>query len=98
MRCNSLAVAALFVGLAGARGADMPGKDADVRKRDARALAKRIDDLLGTGWQAAKVQPAPLADDAEFLRRVSIDLAGRIPTVAEARAFLDSKAPDKREQ
>jgi len=38
------------------------------------------------------------ADDAEFLRRVCLDLAGKIPTAAEARDFLDDPAPDKRER
>ncbi len=36
------------------------------------------------------------SDDAEFLRRVYLDLAGRIPSVAEARMFLDDKRPNKR--
>ena len=36
------------------------------------------------------------ADDAEFLRRVYLDLAGRVPSVAEARKFLDDRRPDKR--
>ena len=35
------------------------------------------------------------ADDAEFLRRVTLDLAGRIPTTAETRAFVGSTAPTK---
>jgi len=34
--------------------------------------------------------------DAEFLRRVSLDLNGTIPTADEARAFLDNPSPDKR--
>jgi hypothetical protein len=63
---------------------------------EARALVVKIDQLIAERWTAAKVQPAPLADDAEFLRRVYIDLAGRIPSVAEARAFLEDKQPDKR--
>jgi hypothetical protein len=71
-----------------------PAKPAD----DARALAARINQHLAAGWKAAGVEPAPLAGDAEFLRRASIDLAGRIPTVAEARAFLRDRAPDKRER
>ena len=43
-----------------------------------------------------KVNPARPADDAEFLRRVYLDLVGIIPTHEEAKAFLDDKAPDKR--
>ena len=41
-------------------------------------------------------QPARPADDAEFLRRVYLDLVGKIPTAAEARDFLDDPSPDKR--
>ena len=41
---------------------------------------------------------APLATDAEFLRRISLDLTGMIPTAGEARAFLDDPSPYKRER
>ena len=40
--------------------------------------------------------PAAVADDGEFLRRVSLDLIGKIPTAAEARDFLDDPSRDKR--
>lgn len=75
-----------------------PAAFANDPQPDARALAlaARIDKHLADGWAAAKVEPAPLADDAEFLRRIYLDLAGRIPGVAEARKFLDDKRPDKR--
>jgi len=43
-------------------------------------------------------QVAAPATDAEFLRRVSLDLIGMIPTPAEARAFLDDPSPYKRER
>ena len=52
--------------------------------------------LLAAKWAEAKVRPAPPADDAEFLRRVYLDLVGKIPTAAEAREFLDDPSPDKR--
>jgi hypothetical protein len=65
---------------------------------DTRALAERIDQHLFTAHAAAKVQPAPLADDAEYLRRVWLDLGGRIPSVSEGRDFLDDKRSDRRER
>jgi hypothetical protein len=63
---------------------------------DVAALAARIDQLIEAGYDANNVQPAPLADDAEFVRRVYLDLAGRIPHVSEVRAFLDDQSPNKR--
>ena len=61
-----------------------------------RALTAKVDAHLARAWAEAKVEPARAADDAEFLRRVSLDVAGKIPTAAEARAFLDDPRPDKR--
>jgi len=55
--------------------------------------APTIDGLLAQAWEEASVRPAPLVDDAEFLRRLSLDLIGRVPTVAELRSF--SAAPDR---
>ena len=52
--------------------------------------------MLGSRWAAAKIRPAPVADDGEFLRRVSLDLIGKIPTAAEARDFLDDPSKSKR--
>ena len=69
-----------------------------VAGRDVQALAARIDHHIAAGCKAAQVEPVPLADDAEFLRRVYLDLAGRVPTVAEARAFQREQATDKRRQ
>src|SRR3954471_19580971 len=87
-----LACLALLAVAAVAPGADPPTR-AD---KDALAVAARIDKHLADGWSEAKVKPAPAAGDAEFLRRVSLHLAGRIPSVAEVRAFLRDTSADKR--
>ena len=49
-------------------------------------------------WKKARVTPAPPAGDAEFLRRVTLDLAGRVPTIEEAERFLADAAADKRQR
>ena len=72
-------------------------KRAGASTGDVRALTELIDREVAAKWAAAGVKPAPQADDAEFLRRVSLDLIGKVPTVAEVHAFLDDPAPDKRE-
>ncbi len=63
---------------------------------DAQALTARVDAVLAARWAEAKIRPAAVADDGEFLRRVSLDLIGKIPTAAEARDFLDDPSQGKR--
>jgi Protein of unknown function (DUF1553)/Protein of unknown function (DUF1549) len=57
-----------------------------------------IDDEIFATMKRAAVYPAALSSDSEFLRRVTIDLAGRIPTSCEILAFLDDASPDKRDR
>ena len=42
--------------------------------------------------------PSPACDDATFIRRVTLDLAGRLPTTDETVSFLDNTDLDKREE
>ena len=55
-----------------------------------------IDRAMRGQWEAVGLQPAPLSDDGEFVRRVYLDLIGTLPTVEEVRGFLDSTDPQKR--
>ena len=59
-------------------------------------LHQRIDRHIAAGLPDYDRTAAPVAGDAEFLRRVSLDLTGRVPATTEARAFLADKSPDKR--
>src|SRR5262245_66635045 len=71
---------------------------ADDRTDPAAKLASRIDALIEAGWKAKGIPPAPVTDDAAFLRRAWLDLAGHIPPLTEVRDFLDDDAPAKRRQ
>jgi hypothetical protein len=75
-------------------GADQPATPD--RLADAALLAARVDELTAKHWEKHHVGPAAAAGDAEFLRRVTLDLAGRIPTRGGATAFAADQAPDKR--
>jgi hypothetical protein len=57
-----------------------------------------IDDHVFTNLKAIGIPPSPLCDDSTFLRRVSLDIGGRLPTLEETRAFIASREPDKRER
>src|SRR4030095_7850052 len=60
------------------------------------ASASFIHQLAAEKMNADGVVPARPAGDAEFLRRVSLDLTGRIPSVDRAAAFLDDSNASKR--
>lgn len=62
------------------------------------AMARRIDALLEAAWADRGIVPAAPAADERFLRRVSLDLIGRIPRVSEIREFLGDAAADRRRQ
>jgi hypothetical protein len=62
------------------------------------ALIRRIDGWIEAGWQRESVAPTARSSDSEFLRRVTLDLTGVVPRVAEVRSFLADQASDKRER
>ncbi len=84
------AVAAMGVGAFGAgpaRAADPP---------DAAAVAQQVDLALSSHQKAAGIAPLAACDDATFLRRAWIDLAGRTPPFLAAHDFLADSSQNKR--
>ncbi len=56
-----------------------------------------IDDLVFNKLKQLGLPPSEPADDNTFIRRVTIDIAGRLPTPAEVQAFASDANPKKRE-
>src|ERR1700722_6785390 len=63
---------------------------------DSKALAGRIDHWLEVRQATQGAKAAPIADDAEFIRRAYLDLSGCVPPLIDARDFIDDRRPDKR--
>ncbi len=71
-----------------ARGAELPSADLPIEQVIDQFVQQRLD--------AEKVAAAPQADDANLLRRLMLDVAGRIPTSEEARTYVANGSSTKR--
>ena len=57
-----------------------------------------VDTLVFQKLKQLGMPPSAICDDATYLRRVTLDVAGRLPTLEERAAFAADKAPNKRDQ
>jgi hypothetical protein len=56
----------------------------------------KINEQIRQVWSDNNMTPSPPATDGEWCRRVFLDILGRVPSVAELRAFISSKEPDRK--
>ena len=71
---------------------------AQLTERSRAEVVAAINAVFRTSWKAEKVTPADPASDTEYLRRLYLDLAGRVPAVSEVRAFRADDAEGRRER
>jgi hypothetical protein len=64
----------------------------------AAATVNEIDAFINARLLAAGISPAPLADDEAFIRRLSLDVRGVIPSPEEIEQFLADAAPNRRQR
>jgi hypothetical protein len=101
---RSLAIAAtlsvvLLIGYGqGSKGAEGEKQGAISQVAPAKARLDLIDQRLKEAWEQASIKPSSVATDEEFLRRVYLDLIGRIPNIQEASGFLQAKESGKRQK
>jgi len=102
MRTAARLMAATAAGFALALAAALPASPARAGSDDgdallaAAALSRTIDREIDAALAAESIAPVGPSDDAEFLRRATLDVLGVPPTEAEVRAFLSSNEPGKR--
>lgn len=65
------------------------------QKKAPPAVKSDFDRFLNRMWKLEKITPALEASDCVMVRRLYIDLAGRVPTPAEARRYIADKNPHK---
>lgn len=93
MRCYIIFSAALvtFLSLSANEGYQLSNEQL-------KTITKKIDALVGQKLKQENLKPNPNIDDATFLKRTFVRAAGRIPNLDEAKSFLDSKEPQKRQK
>lgn len=89
MRLRALLIAAACAFAPGAaRADDLPAAS--------KPMEQVIDQIIDAALTDAGITPAPQADDATVIRRLTLDLVGRIPTTGEVDAYVKSTDADKR--
>jgi hypothetical protein len=98
VQCACLIYVSLMLG--GAPAADV--SDVETKTTDSfttgssDVVINYIDQQISQGWSDNEVQPSPLATDAEWIRRVYLDIVGRIPSAVEVTAFMSDKDKSRR--
>ncbi len=58
----------------------------------------KVDELVAAKWKRMKILPSDLCTDAEFIRRVHLDLTGLPPTADDVRKFLADKKDSRKKR
>ncbi|SIO24914.1 Protein of unknown function [Singulisphaera sp. GP187] len=84
---STLAITVLIAAGSSARAVDLQPAD--------RPIPEVVDFYLDAKLSQEGIKPAAATDDAGLVRRLTLDLIGRIPTAAEMRAYVESTQPEK---
>ena len=66
--------------------------------RQVSSSTKHLDRYINAALKREGIQPSKMSEDAEFLRRVHLDLTGKIPTPEEVLDFLKDGSSNKRQK
>ncbi|WP_437191797.1 DUF1549 domain-containing protein [Planctomicrobium sp. SH527] len=91
---GEVAIMARYQGLVSTFRATIPMQSNGFPVPPARNI---VDETVFNKLQALGIPPSIPCDDATFIRRVSLDITGRLPTADRVRTFLDDTRADKRD-
>jgi hypothetical protein len=63
-----------------------------------KPTTRTIDRQVSKRWRKARITPAPPANDYQFVRRVTLDLVGRVPTAGEVVTYVGDKSRRRKEK
>ena len=96
LRATSLMLALAFIGSTGVIADEPAVRRPVVSRLTTEELARWIDERFVAAWQDAKIDAPAVIDEATFLKRTYLDLTGSIPSVSQARDFLDYAGEHRR--
>lgn len=82
--------------LLGAAAAGIADEGASERDPAEMSVVEFVDAQIRQGYEDNEIEPSALATDEEWVRRVYLDIVGRIPSLEEVKAFLADESPRKR--
>jgi len=91
----SLLLAGGVVGGSGVHAADQKQRP-EFTTGSSDVIIQEINRAIRQKWKDDEVEPSPLADDYEWLRRVELDVVGHIPSLEEVESFAADKDKAKR--
>jgi hypothetical protein len=89
--CGGLAILSAVAGVSA-----QAAEEAEFSTGSNEVLIKEVNQLIRRSWDDNLIKPSEVADDAEWLRRVYLDVVGHIPPMETAKEFIASKDPAKR--
>ncbi len=81
-----------------ARSTPKPVLGTQGKLNSSATIAQEVDRLIETHLAKESATPGPRTTDEDFLRRITLDLAGTVPTAKEVTLFSLNPDPDKREK